>query len=111
MDAIYVEMKLDGINWTDVSEDVIAPIAFNGGILDNSPLSRVAGTGKCTFSLNNSISNSGGLAGYYSPGHANCRSGFAAGLQVRIRITYDNATYKKFQGKIPPQGIRALPGS
>jgi hypothetical protein len=110
-DTIYIEMKFDGINWTDVSGDVIAPITINGGIMDNSPLSRVAGTGKFTLNLNNSISNSAGLAGYYSPGHANCRSGFAAGLQVRLRITYDNATYIKFKGKIPPQGIRALPGN
>lgn len=110
-DAIYIEMKFDGTNWTDVSGDVIAPMTVSGGIMDNSPLSRVAGTGKFILNLNNSISNSAGLAGYYSPGHTNCRSGFAAGLQVRLRITYDNVTYIKFQGRIPPQGIRALPGT
>ena len=110
-DAIYIEMKFDGTNWTDVSGDIIAPMTINGGIMDNSPLSRVAGTGKFILNLNNSISNSAGLAGYYSPGHTNCRSGFAAGLQVRLRITYDNVTYIKFQGRIPPQGIRVLPGT
>ena len=95
--AITVEVELDGVDagWTDISDDVLPPVHGTYGILGNGPTDRVAGTGTMTFTLNNSVSNSGGLAGYYSPGHTNCLSGFEAGIGVRLGVTYDGKTRYK----------------
>ncbi len=100
-----VEAKLNGTDWTDISVDVIAPVYCSSGIMGNSPTDRVAPPGRCTFQLKNSIANSAGLDGYYSPGHINCRSGFQAGLKIRATFTFDNATTTKWYGRIAPDGI------
>jgi hypothetical protein len=60
--------------------------------------------------LDNSANNSAGLVGYYSPGHANCRSGFSAGITVRFSVIYGDVTYPKFYGRIPATGIQIIPG-
>jgi hypothetical protein len=39
--------------------------------------------------MNNLASNSGGVTGYYSPGHASCRSGFGKGAPVRVKSGSD----------------------
>jgi hypothetical protein len=36
-----------------------------------------------------------GLAGYYSPGHANCRAGFAKGIRLRLTICYNDEPYSQ----------------
>jgi len=114
-DSIKLEMQFAGTAgaWTDVTDDVIraTPITCTYGIQDSSPLARVASTGTFNFSLDNSELNSAGLVGYYSPGHTNCRSGFAAGITVRFSIVYDNVVYPKFYGRIPATGISIIPGS
>lgn len=110
VDSTAIEMKLDGTNWTDVTEDVVAPIVFSYGILNNGPLDRVAGTGIMRFEMNNSIANSAGKAGYYSPGHTDCRVGFKAGCKVRLKLTREGNTYYKFHGTIPADGIKPQPG-
>jgi hypothetical protein len=99
--------------WTDVTDDVIraTPITCTYGIQDSSPLARVASTGTFNFSLDNSELNSAGLVGYYSPGHTNCRSGFAAGITVRFSIIFGEVIYPKFYGRIPATGINIIPGS
>lgn len=106
-----VEAKLNGTDWTDISADVIAPITCTSGIFSNSPTDRVASVGRCTFQLKNSIANSAGLNGYYSPGHANCRSGFGVGLIIRVTFTYDGDTTTKWYGMIAPDGIAVEPHS
>ena len=91
-----VEMQLAGTAgaWTDVSADVLQSDKprFESGIRDNGATDRVASTGRLTFTLDNSNLNSAGLAGYYSPGHANARSGFSTGIPVRFKVTYDGGT-------------------
>jgi len=106
-----VEAKLNGTDWTDISSDVIAPIYCSSGIMDNSPTDRVAAPGRCSFQLKNSVANSAGLNGYYSPGHANCRTGFESGLIIRVTFTFDNATTTKWYGRIAPNGIDVEPHS
>jgi hypothetical protein len=83
-----VEMELDGPGggWTDVSADVLGDLGAGYGIDGSGPNDRTAGTGQGTVTLNNSARNSAGLAGYYSPGHANCRAGFDAGIKLRWRV-------------------------
>ena len=76
--AVKVEMKLAGVDgvYTDVSADVLSDLTATYGISGGGPTDRVASTGSMQFQLNNSASNSAGLVGYYSLGHANARSGF-----------------------------------
>ena len=96
--------------WTDVTEDVraVAPIAGRYGIAGVNPEDNVATTGTLTFALDNSAGNSGGVLGYYSPGHANARSGFDAGTPVRFKAVYGGTTYYKFRGRV--RNVRPLPG-
>lgn len=110
--TIAVEAKLDGSNWTAITADVVASagIRIKCGITSSRLDDRVAGTGTMTLTLNNSASNSGGLVGYYTPGHTNCRSGFAADLPVRLRVTSGAVTRTKFYGRIAQGGIMPIPG-
>lgn len=57
----FIEAKLDGTNWTDITADVIGEIKFSYGIPGSSPVDRVGTPGKIEFSLNNSEANSAGL--------------------------------------------------
>jgi hypothetical protein len=113
LDSWAIEAQFTSGVWTDITADVITvadSVRAEWGISDNGPTDRVASTGRLTFSLNNGANNSIGLAGYYSPGHANCRSGFTTGIPVRARFTYEGYTRTKFYGRIAPDGIKPAPG-
>lgn len=105
-----IEAKFDGINWTDITSDVIETISFKYGILGSGPLDRIGDPGEIIFMLNNTESNSGGKTGYYTPGHPYCRAGFTVGLPIRLTLTYDGATKTKFYGTIPGDGINIQSG-
>ncbi|HBF40544.1 MAG TPA: hypothetical protein DDW19_01825 [Anaerolineaceae bacterium] len=106
-----IEAMFDGSTWTDITEDVLGAPVVQTGIFGNSDADRVAGVGTLKFELNNSMSNSAGLAGYYSPGHANCRAGFKAGLPVRMVYKMEGmADTPKWRGTIAPGGILVAPG-
>lgn len=82
--------------WTDITDDVLLmdnPIEFEDGIRSTSLIDLLASPGSINFTLDNSPANSGGKAGYYSPGHADCRAGFAKNIQIRFLVTYDGTTY------------------
>lgn len=98
--AIYPETALSAgqcltqyqsLAWVDVTSDTLGPAALvlERGIRDDKPSSRVAATGTLSFFMNNLASNSGGVTGYYSPGHASCRSGFGKGTAVRVKSGSD----------------------
>ena len=98
--ALYV--KLGGVQ-TDITADVllgVQPLHCSYGIKGSGPLDRVAQTGTLTFALNNSASNSGGVQGYYTPGHANARTGWDLGVLVYVGFTYGGTTYIKFHGTV-----------
>ena len=105
-----VEAKLNGVNFTDITVDVIKDITFKYGIFGSSPLDRVGSPGEMKFTLSNTESNSGGLVGYYTPKHANCRAGFDVGLIIRLIVAYDGVTKVKFYGSIPSDGIQVQSG-
>jgi hypothetical protein len=109
-DSVTIEMMFDGVNWTNVSADVIGSLQVSYGILSNRPTDRIGSTGTLKFAMNNSERNSAKLIGYYSPGHANCRTGFAVGLQVRVNVKFEGDTRVKFYGRIAPEGIQPEPG-
>lgn len=94
--SVKVEMEFagEGFGWTDVTGDLRAsvPMAVERGIFGSGPLDRVASTGRWSFALNNAANNSGGLEGYYSPGHPNARSGFDFGIRCRLTLTHTSPT-------------------
>jgi|Deesub1362A_J573_1020465.scaffolds.fasta_scaffold03070_2 hypothetical protein len=112
LQAAALEMEFSAGTWTDVWDDVTSadPIRWVRGIRGNRPTDRVAGVGTLTFSLKNGEDNSAGLVGYYSPGHANCRAGFEAGIKVRLRAQYGDTWYTLFTGRlksaVPTPGVR-----
>ena len=120
-----LEIKFDGTNWTDVTADVRAntPITGAYGIFGHGPLDRMASAGTMSFALDDSEKNSASLLGYYSPEHANARTGFELNVQVRLTLVfgtyydvelYDTFTYGadwvKFVGKVteirPEAGVK-----
>jgi len=98
--ASTIEAKLNGSDWTDITADVLIAEGYKWrrGIWGVGPKSRIAGTGKLLCKLNNGQNNSGGLLGYYSPAHANARSGFELGLPMRVKYVYDGDTFYKWYG-------------
>lgn len=94
-----VELELSAGVWTDVSADVLAPITGLYGIMGNGPNDRVASTGTFRFTLKN-WTNSGGVLGYYSPGHVACRGGFDFGIRARIRWSDGASTITRGIGRV-----------
>lgn len=88
--------------WSDVTADVVGGgrIMARYGIRGNGPLDRVADTGVLEFSLRNDQRNSGAKLGYYSPGHADARSGFDLGIGTRLKIAYSGSTFYKWRGEL-----------
>ncbi len=101
---MQAELNGPGLGWIDIAADVqrVPSIQFDYGISGAGPLDLVAPTGSMTFALNNGPGNSANLLGYYSPGHANCRSGFAIGMGIRFvyRINGTGTAYYKFNGTL-----------
>lgn len=109
-DAITFEVLIN-YAWVDISADVLAePNAVCTRGTGSEILDNIADPGSLTFSLNNSEGNSAGLLGYYSPTHANCRSGWEPGLPVRLSFTYQGMRRFKWAGRIDPDGIKVIPG-
>ncbi len=112
--TIDLELQFSVGVWTSVWVDVrikdTVPFAY--GIQGTDPLERIASTGQLSFMLDNE-DNSGGLLGYYSPDHANARSGFDIGILARLSITYSGTTYRKFVGTLvdinPAMGVKLGP--
>lgn len=88
--------------WTSVWSDVRAqvPIQTRRGIPGTKILDNIARPSSITFAMNNAATNTGGVVGYYSPGHASCRSGFTLGTPVRWSLTYGGVTQHVFRGRI-----------
>jgi len=91
LSAGQVAANYAALSWTDVTADTLGsqPLTYERGIRDDSPSNRVASTGTLTFAMNNLGSNSGGVTGYYSPGHASCRTGFGKGTPIRVKTGSD----------------------
>jgi len=96
-----MEFSGRGNGWTAVT-DVLSSdtLTASGGMTSGNVRERVAATGEMSFALNNSAQNSAHLLGYYSPGHANCRTGFSIGIGVRLQATVGATTKTLFLGRI-----------
>ena len=95
-----LELELESV-WTDVTED-LWPVAirWSRGIFDQGPLARIARPGPLVFALDNSDQNSAGTASYYSPGHANVRTGFRHGIGARLKLTDGTNTRYVWRGQL-----------
>lgn len=89
-------------DWADIQADVLAeaPITIFQGQRNSDPVDRVADGGTIKFMLNNAVSNSAGLMGYYSLDHLNVRAGFGLGAMVRVGIEKDAVIEWLAQGRI-----------
>jgi hypothetical protein len=98
-DAIACEFYLQG-KWVDLNAYRLQAAGITGsmGIRGSNPIDRVASTGQLTLVLHN-VNN------LFTPGHANCMSGFQSGMKFRLRLTYEGRTRTRFYGVVPPNGI------
>jgi len=101
---IEAELAGAGNGWTDVTADVRSGygIEIRYGIQGSGGTARLV--------LDNSTSNSAGLIGYYSPYHANKRTGWGLGIGFRIRFQDPNtgSYYTRFTGRV--DAIDPVPG-
>ena len=107
-----IDVEVYNGTWVNVTNDVLqnpGP-AWNRGIMGNKPDDHVGNSGFLTFTLDNSVNNMAGLAGYYSPGHVNCWAGWTSGLIVRLSFTFEGVPYYKYYGRIRPDGLDVKPG-
>ena len=80
--SILIEGYLNGA-WVDLTPDVRQdhpPRVTGMGIIGNTLKDRTGDAGRFTFTLDNSIGNSGGVNGYYTPQGANTRTGWQANI-------------------------------
>ncbi|MDD3948749.1 MAG: hypothetical protein PHT43_04730 [Anaerolineaceae bacterium] len=98
-DSIACEFYLNGV-WVDLNAYRLQAAGITGsmGIRSSNPIDRVASTGQLTLVLHN-VNN------LFTPGHANCMSGFQSGMRFRLRLTYEGRTRTRFYGIVPPDGI------
>jgi hypothetical protein len=96
--------------WRNISADVVVEegIRCQRGILGARPDNVVANPGTLEFTLRNDKGCSGGVAGYYSPGHASVRTDWTFGADVRLVATYSATDYGMWYGRI--RTIRPSPG-
>jgi hypothetical protein len=103
-----VTAHYDATQWTAVTDDVLGPeLTIDVGINGVGPLDRVASAGTLRFALDNTELNSAGLRGYYSPHHANVRSGFAFDIPVRVQFVVGGTTYTRFWGRLEVIDVEA----
>lgn len=87
--------------WNDVTADVLATgPTWTRGNNGRTIFDRVSDIGSFTFALNNSISNSDGTDGVYSPDRSFVKARFGLSTAVRITITEGINTHEEWQGVI-----------
>ncbi len=110
LDQYGIEALFDGVNWTDITDDLVDEIRCFYGIAGAGFLDRVADSGFVTFVLNNTETNSASQVGYYTPGGVHVRTGFTIGLKVRLFLTYGGSKVIKFNGIVLADGIEIQTG-
>ncbi|CAB4190611.1 hypothetical protein UFOVP1196_77 [uncultured Caudovirales phage] len=109
--AAYLDMELAGrgAGWTEITDVLVGSMQFDRGLPGGRVTDCVADAGQMSFQLDNTLNNSAKLVGYYSPDHANCRSGFRDSIWVRIRHVVGATTVIRFTGVL--DSIRPVPGT
>jgi hypothetical protein len=98
----------NGSSWANITADTLAnTLTWRGGIRGGGPTDRVAIPGILQVELKNGTNNSGGLLGYYSPDHANKRTGWVIGAKIRVKLVSGaNTRYWLYRIK----SIKPVPG-
>jgi hypothetical protein len=99
-----------GAGLVDISGDVKKrSITAQRGLAGDKPTDRIANIGRMTFELRNDAGNSGGKLGYYTPGHADCRSGWNLGVHVQLKLNDGTTNAVRWDGYVssitPAQGV------
>lgn len=103
---VYELQTTVGGVWVDVTPDVIdGSDTQSRGMFDNNPTNRVAGSGTNALTLRNDANCIGGVADYYTPGHANAMPGIGLGGRIRVRYYYDGRWRTDMKTYIPKGGI------
>ena len=84
---VYFDLGAGFVANADVLLD--PPITWEYGIVGHGPNDLVASTGIAVFHLDNSLSNSAGKVGYYSPDHDDALAGFVEGIEAKITVKKD----------------------
>jgi hypothetical protein len=106
---LSVSLELPGIGWVDVSDDVTSdPIMSKRGYQSTAPDDVLAPPSTFSCTLDNSVANSAGLQGYYSPDSASALPGLACGIKVWYQSTTNGSTRTRFIGYV--QRLDVTPG-
>lgn len=84
------------------------PIVIEYGIQGSTPNDRIGSAGSMQWGLDNSVSNSAGVQGYYSPLSTVRRAGYTFNVPVRFTLTGGATSGVKFHGRLSE--INAVPG-
>ncbi len=109
--TVEVELSGVGAGWTAITGDLVdTPMRTARGFQSVAPDDLVAAPMTWVFSLDNSVHNSGGARGYYSPdATAAVRSGWALGIRARLTITANGHARVKAFGWV--EAITPLAGT
>ena len=90
-DAVHLYAYPNG-SWSDITPYFVGCSA-RWGMRTNSPTDRVADVGSMDVTLKNTN-------GEFTPGHANCLSGWKKGIFIVLSIAYDGVSYVRFRGTV-----------
>lgn len=109
--TVRVDAQLSASVWTSLRSDLSAAdrISFRRGSSAGGPHDNTARTGVCEFSLKNWADVGGSrLQGWYSPNHANVRSGWTFNIAIRVVATYASIDRTLWRGRL--RTIEPIPG-
>ena len=109
--TVRVDAQLSAGVWTSLRTDISSaePLTWRRGMAGGGPLDNIATTGTCEWSLKNDAASGGSrLQGWYSPNHANVRTGWTYGIPIRVVVTYSGTDYTLWRGRL--RDIDPMPG-
>lgn len=109
--TVRIDVQLSVGVWTSLRSDISSAVPFkwSRGMAGGGPLDNVAKPGTLEFGLKNWADPAGSrLQGWYSPNHANVRTGFGFDIPVRVVATYSATDYTLWRGTL--RKIDPVPG-
>ena len=101
--TVRIDAQLAPSVWTSLRTDLSSgeSLTWRRGMGGGGPRDIVAQTGVCEFGLKNWADSGGSrLQGWYSPNHANVRSGWTFGIPIRVVVTYSGTDYVMWRGRL-----------
>jgi len=105
--SIYIQTAPASDSWLNITHDVhVKGIKWTKGIPSSHPLDRIASVGMLNILLRNDGAT--GAENRYTPGHANCTSGFQVRAKIKILSVWQGIEKIQWVGWIPPNGIQQI---